>query len=45
MYEVQPIEDAGPHITFGILRLLRIFVPAASPGIDEGKILRNKDRP
>ena len=45
MAAFQPIEDAGPRLAFGIVHLLRVFVAAASPGVVEGKIIRNKDRP
>ena len=45
MHEVQPIEDAGPRITVGILRLLRIFVATASPGVLAENPLGDQDRP
>ena len=33
MAAFQPIEDAGPRLAFGIVRFLRVFVTAASPGV------------
>jgi len=33
MAAFQPIEDAGPRLAFGIVRLLRVFVTAASPSV------------
>ena len=33
MAAFQQIEAVGPRLTFGIIRLLRIFVTAASPGV------------
>ena len=36
MAAFQPIEDAGPRLAFGIVRLLRVFVTAASPGVLAG---------
>ena len=35
MAAFQPFEDTGPRLTFGIVRLLRVFVTAASPGVVE----------
>jgi len=35
MAAFQPIEDAGPRLAFGIVRFLRVFVTAASPGVVE----------
>jgi hypothetical protein len=36
MAAFQVIEDAGPHLAFGIVRLLRVFVTADSPGVLAG---------
>ena len=36
MAAFQPIEDTGPRLAFGIVRLLRVFVTAASPGVVAG---------
>ena len=33
MAAFQPIEDAGPRLAFGVIRFLRVFVTAASPGV------------
>ena len=35
MAPFKPIEDAGPRLAFGVIRFLRIFVTAASPGVLE----------
>jgi len=35
MAAFQPIEDAGPRLAFGVIRFLRVFVTAASPGVLE----------
>ena len=36
MAAFQPFEDTGPRLAFGIVRLLRVFVTAASPGVLAG---------
>ena len=36
MAAIQPIEDAGPRLAFGIIGLPRVFVAAVSPGVVAG---------
>ena len=45
MAAFQPIEDAGPRLAFGIVRLLRVFVTAASPGVLEDNPSGTKTSP
>ena len=45
MAAFQPIEDAGPRLAFGIMRFLRFFVAAASPGVVAGNPSETKPVP
>ena len=42
MAAFQPVEDAGSRLAFGIVRLLRVFVTAASPGVVAETPLRDQ---
>jgi len=44
MAAFQPIDDAGPRLAFGIIRFLRVFFAAASPGV-VAENPQDKDRP
>ena len=45
MAALVPIEDAGPRLAFRIVRLLRVFVTAASPGVVAGNPSETKSDP
>ena len=45
MAALQPTEDAGPRLAFGVIRLLRIFFAAASPGVVAGNPSETKPVP
>jgi len=45
MAAFQPIEDAGPRLTFWADDFIRIFVAAALPGVLAENPLRDQDRP
>ena len=45
MAAIQPIEDAGPRLAFGIIGLPRVFVAAASPGVLAGNPSETKSDP
>ena len=45
MAAFQPFVDTGPRLAFGIVRLLRVFVTADSPGVVAGNPSETKTAP
>ena len=45
MAPFKPIEDAGPRLIIGVVRLLRVFVTADSPGVVAGNPSETKPVP
>ena len=45
MAALQPIEDAGPRLAFGIVHFLRVFVTADSPVVVAGNPSETKTAP